>query len=214
MALARRSVFSSFPVALVFWLATTAAAAEPAATLPTSSATGAVSARSGAILRDDIRAYLRDVARQSGKPNDAVVRRGVALYREVQADTQLRIREREPLRVALRNKLARWGEQLAQPRAEGQGLPTAVPASVVRPKALAQIIPPGQPGQQPGAVAQPPVDHGQELLELIQDTIAPTTWDVRGGNGVVRYWAPGHALVIRQTGDVHEQLGRLLMDMR
>jgi hypothetical protein len=51
-------------------------------------------------------------------------------------------------------------------------------------------------------------------LELIQDTIAPTTWDVHGGHGVVRYWAPGHALIIRQTGDVHEQLGRLLMEMR
>jgi hypothetical protein len=220
MALARGAVCSLFPLALVIWLAamfslaTTAAAAEPAATLSAPSAAGSVSARSAAVLRDDIRAYLRDVARQSGKPNDAVVRRGVALYREIQADTQLRVREREPLRVALRNKLARWGEQLAQQRSEGLGLPAAVPASVARPKALAQMVPPGQPGQPPGAAAQPPVDHGQELLELIQDTIAPTTWDVRGGNGVVRYWAPGHALVIRQTGDVHEQLGRLLMDMR
>ncbi len=142
-----------------------------------------------------------------------MVRRAAALYREIQADTQLRAREREPLRVALRNKLARWGEQLAQQRAEGPGLPVAGPASVERPKALAQVAAPGQPGQPPGNV-QPPIDHGQELLELIQDTIAPTTWDVRGGNGVVRYWAPGHALVIRQTGDVHEQLGRLLMDMR
>ncbi|HEX4150193.1 MAG TPA: hypothetical protein VHY20_14450 [Pirellulales bacterium] len=141
------------------------------------------------------------------------MRRAVALYEEIQVDTQLRASQREPLRVALRNKLARWGELLAQERAAAGK--TAAPVSVARPKTLAQgpgQI--GQPGQPPGAATQPPIDHGQELLELIQATIVPTTWDVQGGNGVVRYWAPGHALIIRQTGDVHEQLGRLLMDMR
>jgi hypothetical protein len=220
-ALVRLSIFA----ALVLFRPFAAPAAEPAkngpAKVPSQAAAspgpitnGTTTApRGGAALRDETMALLRSVARQPGKPDDAVVRRAVALYREIQLDTQLRASQREPLRVALRNKLVRWGEQLAQEQSAAPGRAVASPASVQRPKALAQIGPPGLPGQMPGT-APPPVDHGQELMELIQDTIAPTKWDVHGGNGVVRYWAPGHALIVRQTGDVHEQLGRLLMDMR
>jgi hypothetical protein len=53
-------------------------------------------------------------------------------------------------------------------------------------------------------------DYGPELVELIQQTIAPQTWDVNGGLGSAYYWRPGRALVIRQTGNVHDQLGGLL----
>ena len=53
-------------------------------------------------------------------------------------------------------------------------------------------------------------DYGPELVELIQQTIAPQTWDVNGGLGTAYYWRPGRALVIRQTGNVHDQLGDLL----
>jgi hypothetical protein len=206
----------TFGLMSVVWAAKPAKDASAAASKEAVSKVTAVSSatqRSGTALRDEVRVLLRDVARQAGKPDDAVVRKAVALYQEIQLDTQLRANQREPLRVALRNKLAYWGEQIAQQRAEA-GLP-AIPATVQKHKVLAQVPGQiGQPGQPPAGGAQPPIDHGQELLELIQDTIVPTTWDVRGGNGVVRYWAPGHALIVRQTGDVHEQLGQLLMDMR
>jgi hypothetical protein len=45
---------------------------------------------------------------------------------------------------------------------------------------------------------------------LIEDTIAPESWEIRGGRGVIRYWSNGQALVIRQTGEVHEQIGGFL----
>jgi hypothetical protein len=48
-----------------------------------------------------------------------------------------------------------------------------------------------------------PPDAGQQLVELIQRTIAPSTWDVNGGPGAIYYWSPGRALVVRQTSDVH-----------
>ncbi|MHC4181294.1 MAG: hypothetical protein ACYSWU_27675, partial [Planctomycetota bacterium] len=61
-----------------------------------------------------------------------------------------------------------------------------------------------------GAAGQNSFDHGQELVDLIQQTIAPQTWDVNGGLGSIYYWRPGRALVIRQTGEVHDQVGGLL----
>lgn len=53
-------------------------------------------------------------------------------------------------------------------------------------------------------------DNGEQLVELIQQTIAPATWDVNGGAGSIYYWRPGHALVIRNHGEVHDRVGGLL----
>ena len=72
----------------------------------------------------------------------------------------------------------------------------------------AQTAAKGQGGQ------QGPRDYGLELVELIQHTIAPQTWDVNGGNGTIIYFAPRHAIVVRQTDDVHEDLGGILRGLR
>ena len=50
----------------------------------------------------------------------------------------------------------------------------------------------------------------QSLINLIQDTIDPGSWESRGGGGSIYYYAPLHALVIRQTEDVHRQIGGVL----
>ncbi len=39
---------------------------------------------------------------------------------------------------------------------------------------------------------------------------APESWNVNGGRGTITYWEPGLALVVRQTDDVHEQIGGVL----
>jgi len=59
-----------------------------------------------------------------------------------------------------------------------------------------------------------PVDNGDQLVELIQRTVAPASWDVNGGPGVAYYWRPGQALVIRQRSEAHEQLGGLLNQLQ
>ena len=50
-------------------------------------------------------------------------------------------------------------------------------------------------------------DYGLALVELIQTTIEPDSWDVHGGPGTIVYYAPLHALVVRATSEVHHKIG-------
>jgi hypothetical protein len=54
----------------------------------------------------------------------------------------------------------------------------------------------------------------QALIDLIQATISPETWDINGGRGSIVYFANGHALVVSAPGDVHDDLGGLLRQLR
>lgn len=53
-------------------------------------------------------------------------------------------------------------------------------------------------------------DYGPLLVELIRRTISPEFWDVHGGPGVIIYYQPGQALVIRATPEIHERIGGAL----
>jgi hypothetical protein len=81
---------------------------------------------------------------------------------------------------------------------------------------LAQQAPPINPlfGPQNNRVAAGPADNSQQLIDVIQRCLAPNTWDVNGGQGVVRYYSPAQALVVRQTSEIHEQLQRILPKLR
>lgn len=57
-------------------------------------------------------------------------------------------------------------------------------------------------------------DHGQELVELIQRTIAPQKWDVNGGPCTIVYYRPLMCLVVTATGDVHDGVGGVLGGLR
>jgi hypothetical protein len=79
----------------------------------------------------------------------------------------------------------------------------------------------GQPGSTSGgggafgsSIDQAASANGQALVDLIQATIAPDTWDIRGGPGTIIYYNPLRALVVRQTGEVHDNLGDLLGGLR
>jgi len=55
---------------------------------------------------------------------------------------------------------------------------------------------------------------GQELIRLIQTTIAPDSWDINGGNGSIFFYSRLNALIIRQTDGVHRQVGTTLEQLR
>lgn len=57
-------------------------------------------------------------------------------------------------------------------------------------------------------------DNASQLIAVIESTIAPESWESRGGPGVIRYYAAVHALVVRATADVHGELGGLVDALR
>jgi len=61
-----------------------------------------------------------------------------------------------------------------------------------------------------------PADERQasELISLIQDTIAPGSWDVRGGKGTIHYYPNFFVLVVRNTAEVHHQIGGTLKQLK
>lgn len=54
----------------------------------------------------------------------------------------------------------------------------------------------------------------QQLIDLITDTIAPETWEVNGGSGRIMFFRPLNVLVIRASGEVHNQVGDVMGQLR
>ncbi|HWA98705.1 MAG TPA: hypothetical protein VG713_09440 [Pirellulales bacterium] len=182
-------------VACWAWLPACNFAAEPVAAptalkAPASSATDskATDQPSGAELERAARKTLAELARRKELPDETAVRQLVALYEQLMLATDLPAARREPLRIAVRRRLEADRAILAQ-------------------VALPQMNAAG-PQAQPAATLAP------ELIALIEDTINPTSWDKLGGPGVIRFWGPSPALVVRQTTEAHEALEELLRDLR
>lgn len=53
-----------------------------------------------------------------------------------------------------------------------------------------------------------------ELIDLIQNTIEPESWQRAGGKGSISYFDLLKVLVVRQTGEAHHQLGEALEQLR
>ncbi len=68
----------------------------------------------------------------------------------------------------------------------------------------------GQAGGFEAATTQ----NAQELVDLIQTTIAPKSWQANGGLGSIMYFSPSRILVIRQTDGIHTKVGAALNEMR
>lgn len=49
----------------------------------------------------------------------------------------------------------------------------------------------------------------QLLIDLIEAVIQPESWETNGGRGSIRYFAPLQVLVIRNTQQVHREIGGL-----
>ena len=65
-----------------------------------------------------------------------------------------------------------------------------------------------------GRIGGAPWDHGQSLVDLIQNTIDPTFWRDNGGNGTIYYYRPSRVLVINASQRIHELTEDLLWKLR
>ncbi|MBS0209476.1 MAG: hypothetical protein JSS27_11005 [Planctomycetes bacterium] len=173
----------------------------------------------GKALETTVRAALRKAAQAGATTDEALVRQMLDLYQRVQADQSLPKAQRDGLRLALRSRLQRAGQALRAAVPIKAGAPVNMqPAANVKAAGaiapvFAQQLAPGAGGVG-GLPNQQPATYGQDLADLIEETIQPASWDVQGGSGVIRFWAPGSALVVRQTGEVHGDVGQLLPRMR
>jgi len=54
----------------------------------------------------------------------------------------------------------------------------------------------------------------QSLIELIQNTVSPQTWNTVGGQGAIQQFATNLSIVVSQTQEVHEEIADLLEQLR
>ncbi len=172
--------------------------------------------RTGRALHRAARESLRRWAHPKADEAQLAAREFLALYGQLQQDTQLARSQRERLRLKIRGRLLVLARQISR-RADDQERPKSVgPIDGV----LAQARGFGGPARGNGGRGnaarggQANDDYGPELVELIQETVAPGSWDVNGGAGTIYYWRPGRAIVVRQRGDVHEGIADVLRQMQ
>jgi hypothetical protein len=184
--------------------------------------------RAGRELETVVHAALRRWAKPSDKEANAAAREFIVLYKELQQDTRLPYSDREQLRGKVRGRLSQLAQQIYKRIERDSQQAGAGPKSVDIAKTRSLLAQRGGGGMNGGGVNQggmnggmfgggggngmfgAEADNGQDLVDLIQATIAPTTWDVNGGPGSIYYWRQQHALVVHADQEVHEQLGGLL----
>jgi hypothetical protein len=168
-----------------------------------------------------VHAALRRESSAKGAAQEQATRDLVALYESLEKAKGIDKDERAELRGLVRNRLMRISQRISKRLDKAGKKPAAVAAaSEVLPAADtastagsgktadSQTAAGGQGGQQGLA------DYGLELVDLIQHTIAPQSWDINGGNGTIIYFAPRQAIVVRQTDDVHGDLSDVLRGLR
>ncbi|HJT35739.1 MAG TPA: hypothetical protein VJ783_27165 [Pirellulales bacterium] len=173
-------------------------------------------ARTKARVKEPAVAELRRSLRQASNqafptaPDDVQrqAREFVALYRET-AQSSLGAAERSRSLARLRGRLVGLSKAIARNEASHARIATAsLRTASLSDQADAVKTSKLRPAEDAGRGGAPR-SNAQDLIDLIQNTIAPESWDVMGGQGTIMYWEPGFALVVRQTDDVHEQIGGL-----
>ncbi|NCY02631.1 MAG: hypothetical protein EBX36_06895, partial [Planctomycetia bacterium] len=74
-------------------------------------------------------------------------------------------------------------------------------------------------GSNPSIPFGPPTGGGsqadfQSLIDLIQNTVAPQSWNTVGGQGAIQPFATNLSIVVSQTQEVHEEIADLLEQLR
>ena len=146
------------------------------------------------VLQQNVTKELRrEAIAKSTQKQEAAVRSLAALHRDLVADPRfVTSGTLKQSAMKIRARLRRVEKELSRSlRAQSPGELT---------------------GSQGGRAQQ--ANNGQALVELIQTTISPASWDVNGGQSTIVYFAPRQVLVVRAPGEVHSRTRRLLRDLR
>ncbi|MFM8804377.1 MAG: hypothetical protein ACKOK8_10790 [Planctomycetia bacterium] len=129
---------------------------------------------------------------------------------------------------ALRDGYSRLGPrngvsvQYGPPPVGINGVSRAGGDAAVDPASLAQFQGGGNgpaSGSSPSIPFGPPTGGGsqadfQSLIDLIQNTVSPQTWNTVGGQGAIQPFATNLSIVVSQTQEVHEEIADLLEQLR
>jgi len=160
---------------------------------------------------DAFRTIYRDLARKSfrtAKPDPfTITPRLVAFYSTLETVDGLPHSERLRMRETLRARLRQIGEGLAKKR-------SVATAHAVRSRIRDSATASHGAHSNSAGLSGSEQQNVAELIALIEATIAPDSWASRGGQGSIRYFSKLKVLVIRQTDEVHRQVGGLLNGVR
>jgi hypothetical protein len=205
----------SIILAVVLTVSAAPVGGAPADAAPAAKAAAAVPAmRTGRELADAAHAALRKWAKATDPEADAAAKELLVIYCELQQDTQMARSTRETLRTTVRARLDQLSTQISKRIAKEK--PAQADAKVKSvaaagdEKPLAQVGLPAIGGAGRAAAPTGPADYGQALVDLIQSTISPKSWDVNGGNATIYYWQQQHAIVVRATSELHGQISDAL----
>ena len=178
-------------------------------------------------IHQQLRAALRREATEKDATRwAATVVELTDLYRELQQDPRLATSDTlEGYRVKLRHRLRRIQQQLQRTAGNKGRSRTADGAEIAMiaqtfsqangngpmPSMMAGLAASMADGHFGGAARS---DYGPALVDLIQQTIAPETWNVNGGPGSIVYYRLWYALVVRASGEVHGELRHLTGALR
>jgi len=181
---------------------TAPAGGEPPTAAPAIPAAQAAAARQAATvqlrpLHEWTRTVHLALVREARAATDAerveAVGQLVRLYNALGSDPRLETSDTlRPLRVQLWNRLRRVQRRMQGPTNHSPG----------------EAVDAGGAG---GAAVR---DHGPELVELIERTIAPPVWEAQGGPASIAYFESLRVLVVRASSEVHRQAAALLDNLR
>ena len=166
-------------------------------------------------LRAAVSTALKETVVKPAFDSESAVPRLAKVYAALRQDRHLAVTERDRLMARVRSRLRQIEQHLV--REERRTHAASVTAAAERPAKIsvpaAQAVLAQQPGQIAGAgfagmqgfqgggglgAGSGSQAGGLSLVELIQTTIAPETWDVNGGKGTIRFFGPLDVLVVSQ----------------
>lgn len=159
--------------------------------------------RSRAEIRRSYKRVLRHASPRNKPDPLTVAPELLTLYWELDHPRSMPPTERGSMRRVLRGRLRVMRDKLA--RLRNKHLPR------VRIRGRLTRRRPRPSAQGGGGVAA----SANQLIDLIQNTIAPESWAVNGGLGTISFYGnPLYVLVVRNTSEVHQQIGGVLPAIR
>lgn len=157
-------------------------------------------------LPQRVRQVLKKWSKTPDENAEMAARELLLLHEELQTSFELTPNAQKLLTQAVERKLKGLSRQISK----------TLPANVTLPESHSEVL--GQwnagevsPMQRQDELAQV---GGEQLVEVIQKTIRPDSWEENGGRGTIYYWNNHRVLIIRQTQEVHGEVGGVMRQLR